>query len=87
MGKDQVVVCDTPGLGQHDPQTQTVEWEIANGLGMIRAIHRARTVKLVWVINREEVRIRERFFSATAGAAGLERGRRTMGRGAAAIAF
>ena len=39
---------------------------------MIRAIHRAKTVKLVWVINREEVRIRERFFTAatTIGAAG-----------------
>lgn len=71
-----VVVCDTPGLGQHDPQTQTVEWEIANGLGMVRAIHRAKTVKLAWVINREEVRIRERFFTNTSatggGAAGLE---------------
>jgi hypothetical protein len=72
LGEKRIVVCDTPGLGQHDPQTQTVEWEIANGLGMVRAIHRAKTVKLAWVINRDEVRIRERFFSSTAGASGLE---------------
>jgi len=59
-----VVICDTPGLGNDFSSSLnagSVELDIANGLGMIRAIHRARTVKPVFVINREEVRVRERF--------------------------
>ncbi|CAB9515628.1 expressed unknown protein [Seminavis robusta] len=64
--KQTVIICDTPGLGPHDDglSSQSVEWDIANGLGMIRAIHRAKTVKPIWVINRDEVSFRERFTSS-----------------------
>jgi hypothetical protein len=66
MGEHTIVICDTPGLAPNDEglSSQSVEWDIANGLGMIRAIHRARSVKPVWVINRDEVSFRERFTNA-----------------------
>lgn len=58
----EVVLCDTPGLGNGASLSDTsVELDIASGLGMIRSLHRAKSIKPVFVLSRDEVRVRERF--------------------------
>ena len=58
----EVVICDTPGLGNGASLSDnSVELDIANGLGMVRSLHRAKTIKPVFVLSRDEVRVRERF--------------------------
>ena len=44
-----VTICDTPGFGD----TKGPEVEISNGLGVIHALKKARTVKPVLVFDRE----------------------------------
>lgn len=57
----EIVICDTPGFGA----SQSVEEDIANGLGIIRAIHRANTVRPVLVLSREGMGDRFTAFSGT----------------------
>jgi len=44
-----VYVCDTPGFGD----TGGVEYEIANGIGIVRALHRAKTVRPVLILSEK----------------------------------
>jgi len=46
---ENVTICDTPGFGD----TKGVEMEISNGLGVIHALKKARSVKPVLVFDRE----------------------------------
>jgi len=62
VGGQEVVICDTPGLG-NDVNESTVELDIANGLGMVRAFHQAKSIRPVVVLSRDEVQVRERFSS------------------------
>jgi energy-coupling factor transporter ATP-binding protein EcfA2 len=55
------VVCDTPGLGD----IEDFEQELANGLGIVRALHRARSVRPVLVLSREGMGDRFSDFSET----------------------
>jgi energy-coupling factor transporter ATP-binding protein EcfA2 len=55
------VVCDTPGLGD----IEDFEQELANGLGIVRALHRARSVRPVLVLSREGMGDRFRDFPET----------------------
>ena len=41
-----LVICDNPGFGD----SAGVEVDIANGVGMINALHRARSVRVVIII-------------------------------------
>ena len=62
IGHQEVVLCDTPGLGNGASlSSSSVELDIANGLGMVRSLHRAKSIKPVFVLSRDEVRVRERF--------------------------
>ncbi|CAB9501324.1 expressed unknown protein [Seminavis robusta] len=47
--EEEIVVCDTPGLGHVD----SVEEEISNGLGMINELQRAKSIHPVLVLSRE----------------------------------
>lgn len=47
--KEEIVVCDTPGLGHVD----SIEEEISNGLGMINELQRARSIHPVLLLSRE----------------------------------
>lgn len=44
----QTVLCDTPGFGD----TEGIEFDIANSILMVKAIHRARSAKPVIVLNK-----------------------------------
>ncbi|CAB9504175.1 expressed unknown protein [Seminavis robusta] len=57
----ELVVCDTPGFGD----AEDFEQEIANGLGIVRALHRARSVRPVLVLSREGMGDRFSAFSET----------------------
>jgi energy-coupling factor transporter ATP-binding protein EcfA2 len=52
-----VVVCDTPSFGDHE----TIEEIIANSLGLVRAVHKAKTVRPIFVLSRDEIGFRDRF--------------------------
>ena len=52
-----VVLCDTPSFGDHE----TVEEVIANSLGLVRELQKAKTVRPVLVLSREEVGFRDQF--------------------------
>jgi len=56
-----VVLCDTPGFGEDEG----VEENIANGLGIVRALHRARSVRPVLILSREGMGDRFSAFSET----------------------
>ena len=57
----ELIICDIPGFGA----SQDVEEDIANGLGIVRAIHRAKTVRPVLVLSREGMGDRFTAFSET----------------------
>lgn len=65
-GRD-VVICDTPGFGEGNKEE--VEEDIANGLGIVRALHRANTVRPVLVLSREGMGDRFSAFSETLSSA------------------
>jgi len=44
--KMNLVICDSPGFGD----TAGVEVDIANGVGMINALHGARSVRVVFYL-------------------------------------
>jgi hypothetical protein len=44
--RQTLVICDTPGFGD----SAGVEVDIANGIGMINALHRARSVRVVVIL-------------------------------------
>jgi len=46
-----VVLCDTPSFGNHE----TTEEVIANSLGLVRALRKARSVRPVIILSREEI--------------------------------
>lgn len=56
-----VVICDTPGFGENE----SVEEDIANGLGIVRALHRAKNVRPILVLSREGMGDRFTAFSET----------------------
>lgn len=56
-----LVICDTPGFGE----AEGVEEDIANGLGIVRALHRAKNVRPVLVLSREGMGDRFSAFSET----------------------
>ena len=49
MHDQEYLVCDTPGFGVFD----TVEEEICNGLGLVNAVSKARTIRPVFVFSQE----------------------------------
>jgi energy-coupling factor transporter ATP-binding protein EcfA2 len=57
LNSGPVVLCDTPSFGDHE----TIEEVIANSLGLVRAIHKARTVRPVLVLSRDEIGFRDQF--------------------------
>ena len=61
MGGVDIVICDTPGFGEHEG----VEEDIANGLGIVRALHRAKNVRPLLVLSREGMGDRFSAFSET----------------------
>ena len=65
-GRD-VVICDTPGFGGENKES--IEEDIANGLGIVRALHRANTVRPVLVLSREGMGDRFSAFSETLSSA------------------
>jgi len=52
-----VVVCDSPSFGEHE----STEELIANSLGMVRAIQRAKSVRPVLVLSRDEIGFHDTF--------------------------
>ena len=52
-----VVLCDAPSFGNHE----SLEEIIANSLGLIRAIRRAKTVRPIICLSRDEIGHRNRF--------------------------
>ena len=44
--KPNIVLCDTPGFGE----TRGVEVDVANGLGVVRAIAEAKSVKILLIV-------------------------------------
>ena len=49
--KKTLVICDSPGFGD----TAGVEVDIANGVGMINALHGARSVRVVVILPYESL--------------------------------
>lgn len=58
---ESVILCDCPGFGD----TEGVEMDIANGIGLIEALHRAKTVKPVLVLSASGMEDRFRSLTAT----------------------
>lgn len=54
---EEVVLCDTPSFGDHE----SIEEVIANSLGLVRAIQKAKTVRPVLVLSRDEIGFRDQF--------------------------
>lgn len=52
-----VVLCDSPSFGDHE----TIEEVIANSLGLVRAIQKAKSVRPVLVLSRDEIGFRDQF--------------------------
>lgn len=46
LNKQTLFICDTPGFGD----SAGVEVDIANGVGMMNALHRARSVRVVVIL-------------------------------------
>ena len=49
--KDRIILCDTPGFDD----SSGAEVDVANGLGIIRAVEKAKSVKIVLVVGKADL--------------------------------